>query len=139
MPNTCIVVDLDRAKLDTRGQVAFDSAVALLRSLQDQGAGVISMSGPKPRKGRPTVHPDDRSITPQMRIVFDALPDDGFYVFVRTISEKTDLSEQAVRANLKLLKDRKFVTKRESNERGANGRYYAIWARAVMRLPEDKA
>lgn len=139
MPNTCIVVDLDRAKLDTRGQVAFDSAIALLRSLEDQGAGVITMSGPKPRKGRPTKRFDERSITPQMRAVWEALPRDGSYALVRTISDKTGLNEQAVRANLKLLKDRGFAVVRESNVERARNRYYSEWTRTTTALPAKES
>ena len=95
---------------------------------------------PKPRDarhvrtGRPKIPLHERSITPQMRAVWNALPEDG-YLLVAKIVANTGITPAGVRNNLKLLKDRGLAANRYSDIKNHRGQFFVEWKRSVEVLP----
>lgn len=95
---------------------------------------------PKPRDarhiriGRPKVPLHEKSIVPQMRDVWNALPEDG-YMLVSDIVSKTGINAAGVRNNLKLLKDRGLADSRLSAIEYRTSRFLVEWKRSVEALP----
>lgn len=95
---------------------------------------------PKPRdarhvrKGRPKIPLHERSITPQMRAVWNTLSGEE-YLLNSEIATKTGIDPAGVRNNLKLLKDRGLAENRASDIKKARGRFLVEWKRSVETLP----
>lgn len=95
---------------------------------------------PKPRdarhirKGRPKIPLHEKSITPQMRAVWNALPENG-YLLVSVVVTNTGIDPAGVRNNLKLLKDRGLAENRRSDIKNNRGQTFVEWKRSVEALP----
>lgn len=87
------------------------------------------------RKGRPKKPLHEKSILPQMRTAWNALPEDGSYMLVRDVAAKTGMSEMAIRAQFKLLKDRELADSRPSSVAYMQNRFLVEWRRTVEALP----
>lgn len=77
----------------------------------------------------------EKSPSPSTRAAWNALPADGSYMLVRDVAKKTGMSEMAIRAQFKLLKDRELADSRPSNVAYMRNRFLVEWRRTVETLP----